>query len=126
MKPNDGWSKEAYIARQLAIVAKYTNVQLKPKPTPEQKAQEAWKPSLGALAKANSQANRRLVERTEAEMEEAQRQHQREEFARRAQIANETAVELGYFQRQMDALANRRYDPTGIWGTPNYKTNVDD
>jgi hypothetical protein len=39
---DDGWSKEAYIARQLAIVAKYTKVQLKPKPTAEQKAEEAW------------------------------------------------------------------------------------
>jgi hypothetical protein len=127
MNPNDKpWSREEFVARQLAIVAKYTKVQLKPKPTPQEKAQEAWKPPLETLANTNRQSNKLLVERTEAEMEEAQHQRQREEFVRSAQIANETAVELGYFQRQMEALAERRYDPTGNWGRPNYKTQADD
>jgi len=120
MKPTEEriLSKEEFIAWQLAIVAKYTKVQLKPKPTPAEKAREAWKPTLEAVAKANGQSNRLLVERTEAEMEEAQRLRQREQFVQTARIANERAVELGYFQRQMEALAERRYDPTGIWGTP--------
>jgi hypothetical protein len=127
MKPNDKpWNREEFVARQLAIVAKCTKVQLKPKPTAQEKAQEAWKPPLEALAKANRQSNKLLVERTEAEMEEAQCQRQQEEFVRRAQIANETAVELGYFQRRMEALADRRWDPTGNWGRPNYKTQPDD
>jgi hypothetical protein len=45
---------------------------------------------------------------------------------RRAQIANEQAVELGYFQRQMEALASRRYDPMGLYGPQNYKLHPDD
>jgi hypothetical protein len=127
MKPNnEPWNKEEFIARQLAIVAKYTKVQLKPKPTAQEKAQETWKPTLETLAKTNRQSNKLLVERTEEEMKEAQRQRQQEEFVRRAQIANETAVELGYFQRRMEALADRRWDPTGNWGTPNYKLNPND
>ena len=112
MKPEDKpWNREEFVARQLAIVAKYTKVQLKPKPTPQQKAREAWKPSLEAMAKANGQSNRLLFERTEAEMEEAQRLRQREQFIQTARIANERAVELGYYQRRMEALAERRYDP---------------
>ena len=126
-QPNDKpWNREEFVARQLAIVAKYTKVQLKPKPTAEQKARETWKPTLEALAKTNRQSTKLLVERTEAEMEEAQRLREREEFIRRAQIANNTAIELGYFQRQMEALAERRWDPTGNWGRPNYKTQADD
>jgi hypothetical protein len=123
---SEPWNKEAYIARQLAIVAKYTKVQLKPLPTAQEKAQEAWKPALETVLKTNAQANQRALERAEREQEEAQRQCQREDFARRAQLANETAVELGYYQRRWDALAERRWDPTGNWGTPNYKLNPDD
>ena len=125
MNPNDErlMTKEAIMARLLAIGSK---PKLKPPPTAEQKADKAWKPPLETLAKTNRQSNKLLVERTEAEMEEAQRQRQRDDFIRRAQIANETAVELGYFQRQMEALAERRYDPTGIWGPPNYKQHPDD
>jgi hypothetical protein len=125
--PNDKpWSREEFVARQLAIVAKYTKVQLKPKPTPQEKAEKAWKPPLETVLEANRQANERALERAEREQEEAQRLRQREQFIRRAQIANETAVELGYMQRQWDALADRRWDPTGNWGRPNYKTQADD
>ena len=125
MKPTEEYlmTKEAIMARLLAIGSK---PKLKPPPTAQEKAQEAWKPPLEALAKANHQSTKLLVERTEAEMEEAQRLREREEFVRRAQVANNTAIELGYFQRQMEALAERRYDPTGNWGTPNYKLNPDD
>ena len=125
MKPTEerSMTKEAIMARLLAIGSK---PKLKPPPTAEQKAERAWKPPLEALAKANHQSTKLLVERTEAEMEEAQRQRQQEEFVRRAQIANETAVELGYFQRRMEALGDRRWDPTGIWGRPNYKQHPDD
>ena len=125
--PNDKpWSREEFVARQLAIVAKYAKVQLKPKPTPQEKAEKAWKPALETLLKTNAQANQKALERAEQEQAEAQRLRQREEFARRAQIANETAIELGYMQRRWDALAERRYDPTGNWGKPYYKLHRDD
>ena len=125
MNPNEErlMTKEAIMARLLAIGSK---PKLNPPPTAEQKAEKAWKPPFETLAKTNRQSNKLLVERTEAEMEEAQRQRQREDFNRRAQLANETAVELGYFQRRMEALAERRYDPTGNWGPPNYKQHPDD
>jgi hypothetical protein len=128
MKPNDAetFDKEAYIAHQLAIVAKYTKVKLEPKPTAEQKAERAWKKPLQAVVKANSQSEQVELKRVRQELEEAEARRARAEYISHAQIANERAVELGFFQRQMEALAERRYDPTGNWGRPNYKTNIDD
>jgi hypothetical protein len=125
MKPTEErlMTKEAIVARLLAIGSK---PKLKPPPTAEQKAREVWKPPLETVLTANRQSNQLALERAEQEQEEAQRLRQREQFIRNAQIANETAVELGYFQRRMEALADRRWDPTGIWGRPNYKQHPDD
>ena len=124
MKPNDErlMIKEAIMARLLAIGQK---PKLKPKPTPQEKAREAWKPTFETVLRS-TQAERRALEQAEREQEEAQRQRQRAEFIRNAQIANERAVELGYLQQQWDALAERRYDPTGNWGALNYKLRSDD
>jgi hypothetical protein len=95
-------------------------------PTPQEKAQKAFAPSLEAMVKANAQSTQRVLERTQAELEEAERERDRAEYRQRAQIANFHAIELGYAQRQAEALAARRYDPTGNWGPPNYKTRADD
>jgi hypothetical protein len=81
---------------------------------------------LEVVVKANAQSNQRALERAKAEMEEAERKRQQTEYVRRAQIANEQAVELGYAQRQWEALAARRYDPLGVWGPANYKTQRED
>jgi hypothetical protein len=113
------WGPEAVAAKARAY-RESKRVKLEAKPTAEQRAEKAWKPSLEVMAKANQQSNQMLVERTEAEMEEAQLRRQREEFVRHAQFANERAVELGYFQRRMEALAERRWDPTGNWGPQRY------
>ena len=72
------------------------------------------------------QSTQRVLERTEAELEEAQRKRNEAEYHRNAEIANFQAIELGYAQRQAEALASRRYDPLGLWGPPNYKLNPDD
>jgi hypothetical protein len=110
-------TKEAIMARLLAIGSK---PKLKPPPTAQEKAQEAWKPTLEVLLKNNAAANQRALERAEREQQEAQRLRQHADFIRRAQLANETAVELGYMQRRWDALAERRWDPTGNWGPQRY------
>jgi hypothetical protein len=73
---------------------------------------------FAVVAKANSQSNQRALEVAKEALQEAQLRRQQDEYVRRAQIANEQAVELGYLQRQWDALASRRYDPTGNWGPP--------
>jgi hypothetical protein len=78
------------------------------------------------MVKANTQSNRRALERTKAELEEAERKRNEAEYHRRAEIANFQAIELGYAQRQAEALADRRYDPLGLWGEPNYKMHPDD
>ena len=123
MKPTEErlLTKEAIVARLLAIGGKP-----QPKPTAEQKAQQAWAQSLEVVLKANRQSDQMALERAKEELEEAQRRRAQEEYIRHAQIANEQAAELGYLQRQWDALAERRYDPTGIWGRPNYKLHPDD
>jgi hypothetical protein len=123
---NDYWTKEAIMARQMAIFEKH-GVKLeptpKPPPTAQEKAQRAFAPSLEAMVKANAQSNRKVLERTQAELEEAERERDRAQYRRNAEIANFHAIELGYAQRQAEALAARRYDPTGNWGPANYKTN---
>jgi hypothetical protein len=135
MKPTEEreFTYEAILARQNAIFERYEAKQkalakaAAAKPTAEQKATERWAARpLESVVKANNQSNQRALERTKAEMEEAERKRQQEEYVRRAQIANYQAIELGYAQRQAEALAARRYDPTGNWGAPNYKTHPDD
>jgi hypothetical protein len=131
MKPdNDYWTREAIRARQIAFLERH-GVKLEPEPatkppTPQEKAQKAFAPSLEAMVKANAQSNRKALERTQAELEEAERERDRAEYARRAQIANFQAIELGYAQQQAEALAARRYDPTGNWGPANYRSGSDE
>ena len=112
-------TKEAIMALYLAIINKPAPPKPKP-PTPQEKAQQAWKPSLETVLKTNAHSNQKALERAEREQEEAQRQRQREDFIRRAQIANNTAIELGYLQRQWETLSERRWDPTGNWGPQRY------
>ena len=125
MKPDPNyWTKEAIMARYRAILDKPRPP--KPKPTAEQKAQQAFAPTLEAMAKANAQSTQRVLDRTKAELVEAERKRNEAEYHRRAEIANFQAIELGYAQRQAEALAVRRYDPMGLWGSPNYKMHPDD
>jgi hypothetical protein len=131
MKPNEDrlMTKEAILARYMAIFEKHDAKRkptAKPKPTAEEKAQQAFAPTLEVVVKANAQSNQRALDRTKAELEEAEQERDREEYRQLAEIANFQAIELGYAQRQAEALAARRYDPTGNWGAPNYKTNPDD
>ena len=103
----------------------------RPKPAPKpptalEKAQKAFAPKLEAVVKANIQSNERALEFTKAQLEEAERERDRAEYVRRMAVANEQAVELAYAQRQAEALAERRYDPLGLYERPNYKTHPDD
>jgi hypothetical protein len=117
-QPNEEYvfDKEAFVARLLAIRAKP-----KPKATAQERAQQAFVPTLEVMVKANAQSNRRVLERTQAELEEAERERNRAAYRERVEIANFQAIELAYAQRQAEALAARRYDPTGNWGPPNYR-----
>jgi hypothetical protein len=126
MKPTEErlMTREAILARYMAIFNKPRPP--KPKPTAEEKAQRSFAPTLEAVVKANAQSNQRALDRTKAELEEAERERNEREYRRRAEIANFQAVELGYAQRQAEALAGRRYDPLGAWGPPNYKMHPDD
>jgi hypothetical protein len=130
MKPTEEreFTYEAILARQLAIFEKYDakrKLAAKP-PTAQEKARQAFAPDLEIVVKANAQSNQRVLERTRAELEEAERKRNEAQYRRNAEIANFHAIELGYAQRQAEALAARRYDPTGNWGPPNYKTRMDD
>jgi hypothetical protein len=129
MKPNEEMTYEAILARQNAIFERYEARQklaAKPTPSAKAKATERWTPPLEVAAKTAVQSTQRVLERTEAELEEAQRKRNEAEYHRNAEIANFQAIELGYAQRQAEALASRRYDPLGLWGPPNYKLNPDD
>jgi hypothetical protein len=131
MKPTEEreMTYEAILARQRALFEKWDKrkLQAKPKPpTAEQKAQQAFAPTLEAMVKANAQSNQRALDRTKSELEEAERERNEAQYRRNAEIANFQAIELGYAQRQAEALAERRYDPLGSWGPPNYKMHPDD
>jgi hypothetical protein len=127
MKPNEDrlMTREAILARYMAIFNKPRPPKPKP-PTAEERAQRAFAPTLEVVVKANAQSNQRALDRTKAELEEAECKRNEAEYHHRTQIANFQAIELGFAQRQAEALAARRYDPTGNWGTPNYKTHPDD
>jgi hypothetical protein len=111
-----------------SLLASFTRKPLKPPkpPTAEQKAQAAWAQPLGIVVKANAQSDRKALERAEAELKEAERVRERERYRHLAQIVNEQAIERAYQQQQWEALAARRYDPMGLYGPPNYKTNPND
>ena len=119
-QPNEVFDKEAFIARLLAIGTKP-----KPKPpvpTAQEKAQQAWKKqSLSAVLKAEKQTCEQALKAKEEALREAQEQRERDEYVRRQQQITESAVQLGYAQRRAEALAARRYDPTGLWGPANYR-----
>ncbi len=121
MKPNDEkWTRDDILRMLLAP---------RPKPAPksaEQKAQEAWKQPLAATLKAEKQSCERALRAKEDALREAQLNHQREEYHRRAEQINHSAIELAYAAQQAEALASRRYDPCGLCGEPNYKSRRDD
>lgn len=120
MKQHDEvFDKEAFVARLMAIGTK-PKPQQKP-PTAQEKAAQAFKPTLEAVVKANAQSNQRALERTRQELEEAERERDRAEYVKRVELATFQAIELGYAQRQAEALAERRYDPMGLYGKPNYR-----
>jgi hypothetical protein len=118
---NDGWSKEAFIARQLAIINKPRPP--KPKPTAEERADARWSQPLSNVLRTNAQSNQMALERAEEELREV---CEREQHRKIAEMVNHTAIEQAYALRQWEALAAKRYDPLGSWGRPNYKTNLDD
>jgi hypothetical protein len=78
------------------------------------------------VVKSNAQANQRALDRTREELEEAERKQAKDDYVKSVQWANFQAIELAYAQRQAEALADRRYDPTGIWGKPNYRKPGED
>jgi hypothetical protein len=78
------------------------------------------------VLKANTQSNQLALERAKAELEEAEAQRERERYRQLAERVNTQAIEAGYAQRQWEALAERRWDPTGNWGSPNYQSRWDD
>jgi hypothetical protein len=121
---NDYWTKEAIIARQLAIINKPRPP--KPKPSAEERAEKTWTQPLSNVLRTNAQSNQRALERAEEELREAEARREREQHRQIAEMVNHAAIEQAYALRQWEALAARRYDPLGSWGAPNYKTNPDD
>jgi hypothetical protein len=81
---------------------------------------------LAVTLKANTQSNQRALERAEEELARVRAERDREQYRSIAELVNFQAIEQGYAQQRWEALASRRYDPTGNWGAPNYKTNADD
>jgi hypothetical protein len=134
-KPNDKYvfDPEVELARTRAIFEKHGLLELwegkpkaKPAPTAQEKAQEAFKPTLERVLKAEKQTCEQALKAKEEALREAQVRRERDEYAQHVQRINNSAIELAWAARQAEALAARRYDPTGIWGTPNYRRPGED
>jgi ABC-type ATPase with predicted acetyltransferase domain len=131
-QPNDKYvfDPEDFMARQRAIFEKHgllelwepgSSVVTKPVPTAQEKAQEAFKPTLERVLKAEKQTCEQALKAKEEALKEAQVRRERDEYAQHVARINNSAIELAWAARQAEALAARRYDPTGIWGSPNYR-----
>ena len=125
---DDYWSYEAILARQLAIFERHDAKQraLATQTKGEKAVAKLAKQPLETVLKADAQSSAKAIELTEWEMREAQEQRDRARYREIVEAANTRAIEHAWAQRQLDAIAERRYDPTGNWGKPNYKTNVND
>jgi hypothetical protein len=119
-QPNDEYvfDKEAFVARLMAIG---TKPKPKPAPTAQEKAQEAFKPTLERVLQTEKQTCEQALRAKEQALREAQERREREQYAEHVARINNSAIELAYAARQAERLAARRYDPTGIWGTANYR-----
>jgi hypothetical protein len=122
---DDYWSYEAILARQLAIFEKHDAKQraLATQTKAEKAKAKLEKQPLENVLKADAQSSRKAIERTEEAFREAWDIARHREVV---ELANTRAIEHAWAQQQLERMADRRYDPTGNWGKPNYKTDPND
>jgi hypothetical protein len=108
----DGWTGRE---EALALIAEL-------KVEREERKHRLPEQSLETALKADTQSGQRAFEFAEDELAKAQAQRDEEKYRELAQLVNYHAIEQGYAQRQWELLAERRYDPLGFYGPPNYET----
>jgi hypothetical protein len=123
-----GTPREAEIAEWVTIWPVETEVRAliaELKTEREERKRKLPTRQLEVTLRANTQSNQRALERAEEQLARAQAQRDREAFRQIAEMVNHQAIEQGYAQREWDALAARRYDPMGLWGTPTLASGED-
>jgi hypothetical protein len=80
-------------------------------------------PPVEVKLKVNRQTNDQLRADLDAELERARATEQRREIY---QVALHHAIEEKFAWQRQQAAWEHRYDPTGNWGPPNYRTQRED